>query len=437
MRLKIRHQVVRVRADNRITHGEKFTGSTSYSVVGKVDEIRVRLALGTDIQRTAIKRVEKITTACADGPDSLLWPELQDCLPIRTFKFFADKVGYVRKSTSNPTWKDLTELFELEMKRLIANKLRGATLKEGAMSESTRLRYRQTVKTFTAFVGETTLLTSIKPATIELYKVERLRKIEGMKQSRGGSSVALDIAILHRIFAFAVKRQMMLQKPIDLSNESKPGENPKNGARTLTADELGKLRAAAGEDLFAFLVLRWTGLRCSDAINLTWRHIHFDRGKNGEIEILTQKRGKPAIIPLSPELREALEDTFAKRSKRQKVQPDDIVLCNPEFNQPFSSRHRLYERMKALGIRAAVERVTPHCFRDTFACDMLARGAGIYDVAMMLADTVDTIQKHYAQFVPAARDAAQERMAHGIGIEERARLANTRGKVAVFPGKLG
>jgi integrase len=41
-------------------------------------------------------------------------------------------------------------------------------------------------------------------------------------------------------------------------------------------------------------------------------------------------------------------------------------------------------------------RVTPHCFRDTFACDMLTRGVGIFEVAMMLADTVDTVQKHYA-----------------------------------------
>jgi len=52
----------------------------------------------------------------------------------------------------------------------------------------------------------------------------------------------------------------------------------------------------------------------------------------------------------------------------------------------------------------------------------------------MLADAVDTIEKHYAQFVPAARDAAQHIMDNGIGIEERAKLAQQRGrKVAVFP----
>jgi hypothetical protein len=66
---------------------------------------------------------------------------------------------------------------------------------------------------------------------------------------------------------------------------------------------------------------------------------------------------------------------------------------------------------------------------------MLARGAGIFDVAKMLADTVDTVEKHYAQFVPAARDAVQHIMDNGLGIEERAKLSQSRGrKVAVFPG---
>jgi integrase len=87
--------------------------------------------------------------------------------------------------------------------------------------------------------------------------------------------------------------------------------------------------------------------------------------------------------------------------------------------RPFETRKRLYERAKALGIRAGVKQVTPHCFRDTFACDMLAREEDIYSIAKILADTVDTIEKHYAQFIPAAREAAQHKMDSDIGIEER------------------
>jgi integrase/recombinase XerC len=261
-----------------------------------------------------------------------------------------------------------------------------------------------------------------------MFRVDRARTIDKLKQSRGGSSIALDIAVLHRIFAFAVSKRLMNDKPINLRNESKPGKNPKNGARPFTAQEIADLREHAGQDLFTFLLLRWTGLRGSDVVNLRWGNVHLDRGQNGEIEILTQKRSKTAMVPLSTELRNALEEIEGKHA------PDDFVLYNPDTQPPFSNRKRLYERMKALGERAKVIRVTPHCFRDTFACDMLARGASIYDVAKMLADTVDTVEKHYASFIPAARDAAQSKMDNGIGIEERAKLSKARDrKVVVFP----
>ena len=49
----------------------------------------------------------------------------------------------------------------------------------------------------------------------------------------------------------------------------------------------------------------------------------------------------------------------------------------------------------------------------------------------MLADTVDTVEKHYAQFVPAARDAVQTKMDSGVGIEEQAKIAAQRGKKVV------
>jgi integrase len=78
-----------------------------------------------------------------------------------------------------------------------------------------------------------------------------------------------------------------------------------------------------------------------------------------------------------------------------------------------------------------VRRATPHCFRDTFATDMLARGEDLYGVAKRLADTTDTVEKHYAQFVVAARDAAQNRMDNGLGIEERGRLAQQRGRKVI------
>ena len=73
----------------------------------------------------------------------------------------------------------------------------------------------------------------------------------------------------------------------------------------------------------------------------------------------------------------------------------------------------------------------PTSFRDTFACDMLARGVDVFPVAKMLADTVETVETHYAQFVPGARDAVQTKMDAGVGIEEQAKIASRRGRKVV------
>jgi hypothetical protein len=43
-----------------------------------------------------------------------------------------------------------------------------------------------------------------------------------------------------------------------------------------------------------------------------------------------------------------------------------------------------------MGRRAGIEDAHPHRFRDTFAVDMLARGATPYDVAKLLGDEIST-----------------------------------------------
>jgi integrase len=60
--------------------------------------------------------------------------------------------------------------------------------------------------------------------------------------------------------------------------------------------------------------------------------------------------------------------------------------------------------MLALGKRADVPDAHPHRFRDTLAVDMLARGANPYDVAKMLGDTIETVEKHYTPFVRELRE---------------------------------
>ena len=441
MDIKIDFRVVKIRRRNSqaLKGADKFTGNVGYQVFGTFAGKPVRLSIGADEETAAKRRTAKIERAVLEGATSPLWAELANSLPPATFKFFASRVGYSgqsRRATAKLTWQDLCDAYEVEMQRTVDNKERGATRNEGIMSESTRARYRVTIRDFTNFLEDkNTPLVDITPAAIAKYKIDRHKTVTAKKQSRGGAGIALDIAVLHGMFAFAVAQKMLADKPISMARESKPGQNPKNGARPFTGEELSAIRQATVyknsrkqtiDDTPTFLLLRWSGLRVSDAVKLQWKHVHFGRGSNGEIEILTQKRSKVAIIPLASEFRENLESQYSERKPRN----EDYVLLNPETDKPFANRAILSRRAIELCDRAGIKG-SGHCFRDTFACDMLTRGIGIYEVAKMLADTVETVEEYYAQFVPAARDAAQVKMDSGVGIEEQAKIAAQRGKKVV------
>jgi len=113
---------------------------------------------------------------------------------------------------------------------------------------------------------------------------------------------------MHRIFSFAVTRELIQKNPVQM--EGRPGDNPERGAEPFSPEELSSLRRSADDDLLILQVLRWTGLRGSDVVALTFGEICFD---SREIERITKKRKKKVILPLHSELMFALE---AERDKR-------------------------------------------------------------------------------------------------------------------------
>lgn len=180
-------------------------------------------------------------------------------------------------------------------------------------------------------------------------------------------TVAVDAAILHKVFAYALDVEMILKNPVKM--DGRPGGEPTRGAQPFTGDELRQMRIHAGADLLIFLVLRHTGFRGSDAVGITWAEVHFD---GREIERVTQKCRNLVVMPIHPELLFALEAEHARRNPK----PTERVLLNPSTGGPLR-RPRLYARTLALGKRAGVAHAHPHRFRDTLAVDLLCAGAGI------------------------------------------------------------
>jgi integrase len=145
------------------------------------------------------------------------------------------------------------------------------------------------------------------------------------------------------------------------------------------------------------------------AVSLTWEEVHFE---TKEIERVTQKRRKKVLLPIHKELLFALESDH----ERRRPQPTDRVLLNPSTRRPLS-RPRLYQRVVAFGKRAGVANAHPHRFRDTLAVDMLSRGASPYDVAKMLGDTIETVEKHYTPFVKELRERVRSILETDSGLE--------------------
>jgi len=151
---------------------------------------------------------------------------------------------------------------------------------------------------------------------------------------------------------------------------------------------------------------------------LPWSEVHFDRR---EIERVTQKRRKLVVLPIHSELLFALETEYLRRSPK----PHDRVLLNPSVGTPLQ-RPRLYARILALGKRTGVGHAHPHRFRDTLTVDLLCAGAGIYDVARTLGDTVETTERHYAPFVPTLGDRVRRIMETGGGLESASDTKTSR-----------
>lgn len=368
-------------------------------------DARLRGSLGTRNQDAARRLVHRLGIALSEGAESNLWPELKKILPTSTYTRFADSVG--AKDRRLPTWNDLRHSFSAHMIQRITI---------GKLSQATFERYEVAIREFESFLEEQNinLLKDISKSVVESFKVWRRNRIKKRKHSRNGTGLLLDVAILHRMFAIAVENDLIVKNPVKM--EGRPGENPQVGAQPFSGTDLSKLRASSGEDLLTFLLLRWTGLRGSDAVQLTWDEVHFDRK---EIERVTQKRKKRVIIPIQSELLFMLE---AEQEKR-KPTPSDRVLLNPATGKTLT-RPRLYQRILSLGRRAGLSNAHPHRFRDTLAVDMLVRGASPYDVAKVLGDTMETVEKHYTPFVRELRERVRLILETGIGIENPSQAAH-------------
>ena len=142
---------------------------------------------------------------------------------------------------------------------------------------------------------------------------------------------------------------------------------------------------ASGILLTFILVLRYSGLRISDAAMLK------SSALNGvKLFLHMAKTGEPVFVPLLEELVILLNQTGTKDGYYFTAGSRRMETVSNNW------RKRLATLWKHIGIQGG----HPHRFRDTFAVELLLGGVDIKTVSMLLGHaSVKVTEKHYAPWV--------------------------------------
>jgi site-specific recombinase XerD len=208
---------------------------------------------------------------------------------------------------------------------------------------------------------------------------------------------------LRSFFKFCVSRKWIAENP---ASEIAPPKEISVERKPFEKDELEKISWAIPlfpskgiyrEDnrarIKAFVaVLRWTGLRIRDVVQLKKSQVEGER-----IVLRTHKNQKSVKLVLHPDAKLGLESV---------KNPGDYFfwsgLGNPK--SCVGDWQRTFRRLSKL----AGVHIHAHRWRHTFATDLLSKGVAVSEVAAILGNSPRIIEKHYSQWIQARQDAVEK-----------------------------
>jgi integrase len=139
------------------------------------------------------------------------------------------------------------------------------------------------------------------------------------------------------------------------------------------------------------LLLRYSGLRISDAVTLACSRIVHDK-----LFLYTSKAGTPVYCPLPRSVLQALSEI---------PKPGERYFFWTGNSKPKTIITHWQECLQRLFELARIERGHAHRFRDTFAVELLLHGVPIERVSVLLGHkSIRVTEKHYAPWVRARQE---------------------------------
>lgn len=244
------------------------------------------------------------------------------------------------------------------------------------------------------------LLASLPVADLRAYMAHR------RNQGIGNSSAARELSALRGFLAFAGGEQGItppLKGPRVKRGVPRPVSPDDAVALAEDVSEAATEPWIAARDWAVLLLLYGAGLRISEALSLTGADLPL-----GQTVRITGKRSKMRVVPLLPQLREAVESYIAQC-------PYGVSKDTPLFRgarggalSPAIIRRAVRGARRRLNLP---ERTTPHALRHSFATHLLGRGADLRSLQELLGHASLSSTQIYTQ-VDAAHLLDVYRNAH-------------------------
>lgn len=256
-------------------------------------------------------------------------------------------------------------------------------------ANNTLLAYGRDLRDFCAWLDRTGgTLGATDRAGIEAYLIDC--DAQGLSRA----TRARRLSAIRQLYRFAFDEGWRADNPaIQIRG---PGRD-KRLPRTLDIDEVDRLLNAARDtgrspadrlrNTCLMELLYATGMRVSELVSLP---VAATRGDPGLL-LIRGKGDKERMVPLSDPARAALADWLAARdtaedAARARGRAPSPFLFPSRGKSGHLTRHRFYLLIKELAVTGGVSpaKVTPHTLRHAFATHLLAGGADLRSIQMML-----------------------------------------------------
>jgi integrase len=266
-----------------------------------------------------------------------------------------------------------------------------ADLKARELSSETIAKNERTVNELVEYLGENTSLPSVTLNDLGKFREAwKLRPITARKK----------LERIRSFFKFCIERDWIEKNPakgllppkeIDIERKPyEPGELEKIEWAIPLFPAKGIYGEANSSRLKVFItVLRWTGLRIRDVVQLKKSQVQ------GEYIILrTQKNKKPVKLLLHAEAKEALDGVD---------NPGEYFFWSGLGNAKSCVGD--WQRTLARLSKIAGFRIHAHRWRHNFAADLLSKGVPVSEVAAILGNSPRIVERHYSQWIDARQSS--------------------------------